>query len=716
MLALLAGVSAYFASVELPEIDPLAQTSYICMADVAEGCTPENAMAKLQGKDTENRTNVRLDELPEHVVNAVIAVEDRDFFEHRGVNPMSIGRALYRDLRGDGVQQGGSTITQQFVKNAFLGSERSLSRKVKEAVLSLKLEQRMSKEEILEGYLNKIYFGRNAHGVAAASHAYFGKDVREIGLAEAAFLAGVIRAPELAEPEKHPEEAARRRKTALVAMQEEGYITAEQAAEADAVPLEEPHLRPRRELKLIDTLKGADWGTPYITFYVKHELRQLGYSDEQIEAGGLRVYTSIDPEMQKAAWEAVTSTLTDPDDPEAALVAVDNQGLVRAMVGSRHPYEAGVHENNYAVRGLGSSGRQTGSTFKVFALAAALRDGYSLDSRFEAPAKYETDWINGDTGEPWVVSNYDPTGPEKVLDLYDATKTSSNTVYAQLILKLGAQSVADLAERLGVTGGEELAPNPSIVLGSSESTPIEMAGAYSTFANRGEYIEPDIITRVEQVDQDGNTSVLYERTANKQVIFPQSVADKVNHTLQGVIKEGTGTGADIGKPAAGKTGTAQANRDAWFAGYTPTLTAVVWMGYPEGQITMENVQGVRTVTGGSLPATIWRKFMSVATGDSVDAFVDVSPEDLRAGEVINSELLTTEEQATTTTIEEPPEPDTTTTVPGRRGRGRGPNWPTTSSTTEPPDDPPDEDPPDDGSGDRPGRPTWPPTSQTHTGQ
>src|SRR5690606_10664881 len=257
MLALLAGVSAYFASVELPEIDPLAQTSYICMADVAEGCTPENAMAKLQGKDTENRTNVRLDELPEHVVNAVIAVEDRDFFEHRGVNPMSIGRALYRDLRGDGIQQGGSTITQQFVKNAFLGSERSLSRKVKEAVLSLKLEQRMSKEEILEGYLNKIYFGRNAHGIAAASHAYFGKDVREIGLAEAAFLAGVIRAPELPEPEKHPEEAARRRKTALVAMQEEGYITAEQAAEADAVPLEEPHLRPRRELKLIDTLKGA---------------------------------------------------------------------------------------------------------------------------------------------------------------------------------------------------------------------------------------------------------------------------------------------------------------------------------------------------------------------------------------------------------------------------------------------------------------------------
>ncbi|MFP3901815.1 MAG: transglycosylase domain-containing protein, partial [Acidimicrobiia bacterium] len=696
-LALLAAVGAVFASTELPEMDRLAQSSYICAADVAEGCEAGNAMAKLQ--DEENRTNVGFDDLPDELVQAVIAVEDRDFFEHKGIDPMGIARALYRDVRGRGFTQGGSTITQQFVKNTFLSPERALTRKVKEAVLSVKLEQQMSKEEILEGYLNTIYFGRGAYGVAAASQAYFGKDVSEIGLAEATYLAGLIRAPALAEASEHPKEARRRRRTALEAMEEEGYITSDHVAMIDAVPFEEPYVRPLDKVRLVETLKHAKYGTPYVTMFVKQELKRLGFSDQEIETGGLRVYTSLRYKMQEAAWDAVTSTLTDPEDPEAALVAVDDQGLVRAMVGSRRLFEPGKSENNFAVRSLGSDGRQTGSIFKAVALAEAVRLDISLDSRFKAPAELEIPgWLDED-GNPQAVRNY-AESEQGVLNIYEATKQSSNTAYAQLMMELGPQRVADLAERLGIGGGEELDPNPSLVLGTASTTPLEMAGAFSTFPNRGVYKRPEIVTRVEQVDQEGNVTLLYQRQVTEERILPEAKADLINHTLQGVIEDGTGTGADIGKPAAGKTGTAQNNWDAWFAGYVPKLTAVVWMGYPEGNVPMENVQGVSTVTGGSLPASIWQRFMSVASGDSADEFVKVPPEALEAGQVLNEDLLTSKEAATTTVLPfghlrpgegrepgrgRPGRTTTTTTTPttSTSWGGGSPTWtgPTTTDTS-----------------------------------
>ncbi|HEX6237520.1 MAG TPA: transglycosylase domain-containing protein [Acidimicrobiales bacterium] len=675
-LALLAAVGAVFASTELPTMDRLAQSSYICAADVTEGCGVDNAMAKLQGD--ENRTNVSFDDLPDELIQAVVAVEDRDFFEHKGIDPMGIARALYRDVRGQGFTQGGSTITQQFVKNTFLSPERALTRKVKEAVLSVKLEQRMSKEEILEGYLNTIYFGRGAYGVGAASRAYFGKDVRDIGLAEAAYLAGLIRAPALADPFEHPDEARRRRHTALEAMEQEGYITAGHVAMVDAVPFEKPYVLPKESVKLIETLKGN--GTAYVTMYVRQELKRLGFTDQQIDTGGLRVYTSLRYEVQKAAWDAVTGTLTDPDDPEAALVAVDDQGLVRAMVGSRRSFDPEKNANNFAVRGLGSDGRQTGSIFKVVALAQAVRRDISLDSRFKAPSELEIPgWLDED-GNPQPVQNY-AESEQGVLNIYEATKQSSNTAYAQLMMELGPQSVADLAERMGIGGGEELEPNPSLVLGTANATPIEMAGAFSTFPNRGVYRRPEIVTRVEQVDEDDNVTLLYQRQVTEERILPEAKADLVNHTLQGVIEDGTGTGADIGKPAAGKTGTAQKNWDAWFAGYVPKLTAVVWMGHKDGNIPMENVQGVSTVTGGSLPATIWQRFMSVATGDSADEFVKVPPEALEAGQVLNEDLLTSKEAATTTVL--PPFGQLSPGQGDQPGRGRPGRSATTTTTLTP---------------------------------
>jgi penicillin-binding protein 1A len=701
MLAATVGVGVVFAQTELPQVEALTQSGYICAADVQAGqCTAQNAMARMAAKvgdDDGDRINVAYQELPQVLIDAVIATEDRDFFEHQGIDPVGITRALYRDLRGQGVQQGGSTITQQYVKTAFdLTREKSITRKINEAVLSVKLEREMTKQEILEGYLNMIYFGRGAYGIGAASQAYFGLDVRDpkFGVAEAAFLAGLIRAPNLAEPSKHPEEAARRRHTALAAMKDEGYITAEEAEAADAVALTEPYVRPFGSLKLVDTLRGARdpgyIGTDYVTGYVKEELLRLGFSDQDITSGGLRVYTSLNYELQTAAWQAVTSTLVNPNDPEAALVAVDDQGLVRAMVGSRNHFNGADHANNYAVAGPGRPGRQTGSIAKPLALAEAVRRGFSLESRFDAQGQmtFDSPEALDAVGKPWEVGNYSESDAG-VLDLMEATKQSSNTFFAQLMLELGPQSVADLAEQLGIGGGKQLAPNASMVLGTTEASPLVMAGMYSTFANRGVYKAPEIVTRVEQMDQDGKPTVVYERqVAERRVLSPEQ-ADLVTHALRGPLEPGgTGSRADFGKPAAGKTGTAQHNWDAWFAGYVPKLTAVVWMGYPDGSIPMENIEGFATVTGGSLPAEMWRRFMEVATANTNDQFVDPTAEQIAAGTVINEGELHTADETTTTAppMTLPPFP-----FPGGGGGGPGggggrptttaPNSTTTSSDT-----------------------------------
>jgi membrane peptidoglycan carboxypeptidase len=735
MLAIVCGLGVIVSQTELPEIGELGQASYICARGIEENtCGAGNAMTRLQA-DNENRTIVPLDEVPEVVVNAIIAMEDRDFFEHDGLNPAGIARALFQNVKGGEVSQGGSTITQQYVKNVFeLSTERAWSRKITEAVLSIKLEQQMSKAEILEGYLNTIFFGRDAHGVAAASQAYFGIDVREITEpGQAALLAGVIRAPASAEPTKYPDEAARRRMTALVAMQEEGYLTADEVAAAAYQPVAEPWITPYTGVKLTETLRGGSvgddyMGTDYLSSYITAELQRVlpeRFTDEQIARGGLRIYTSLDYEMQREAWRAVTSTLFNDDDPateawegdpEASMVAVDDQGLVRAMVGSRHEYTPGTYETNYAVRSTGSDGFQPGSTFKPLVLAEALREGYSLRSRFNAQGKMELEGWNNN-GEQATVSNYSESDAG-VMDMIEATAQSSNTAYAQLMLSLGIDQnsdldgdgemavegpdkVAELAESMGYGGSEGIAEprrTPAMALGAVETTPLEMAGVYSTFANRGMYRRPEIITRVEQVNAEGEITLLYQRQVAEKRVLSESTADLVTHALQGVINGGTGEGANIGKPAAGKTGTSQNNVASWFAGYVPRLTAVVWMGYPEtgwddpstpGFDNLlwpmnENgrpVQG-RAATGGSFPATIWKKFMAAVTVDMNDAFMQLSPEQIAVGEAINEgELLTTEEQATTI----PSIPDLPD-LPGRPGRPGRPGSTTTTadpSTTDP---------------------------------
>jgi penicillin-binding protein 1A len=667
---LLTGIGYVLSNVPLPEDDPLRQTTFICSSAVTEQCGPNNAIAKLSAE--EDRVNVRLDDVPEVLVQAVLAAEDRDFFAHGGIDPVGIGRALFADLRNRHAKQGGSTITQQYVKTVYLSRERTVTRKVKEAVLAVKLERELTKKEILERYLNAVYFGRGAYGVQAAARAYFDKDVAGVSLADAAYLAGLIRSPESADASRDQNEATRRRLTVLDAMLDEGWVDQAAHDEAAAQPWTPGQtFRARTTKEGLGTVAGSEYGTEFFVEHVRQVLIAK-YGEDVLYGGGLRVYTTIDLALQQAAYQAVAEVLDRPDDPAGALVAVDDKGEVKAMMGGRHFGQGeGETEVNYALgkRG-GGSGRQAGSSFKPFVLATAVTQGVSVRSVFQAPGQIVLPKANN--GADWKVRNYGGT-PQGVLDIVGATKVSSNTVFAQLMLEVGPKNVVNLAHEMGIE--TDLPEVNSLVLGTGEVSPYEMASAYSTLARRGVHIDPTVITKVEQVDESGNVTVLMQASPASTRVLSEQESDIVTTCLQGVIQGGTGGAANIGRSAAGKTGTTQENRDAWFAGYTPKLTAVVWMGYPGGkrdEVTppMDNVHG-KAVTGGSFPAEIWARFMRNAL-EGVDSgtlhTVSSFP-----GTILNPTLeLPTSTSSTSSTVapastsstvkKKKPKPTTTTSV------------------------------------------------------
>ncbi len=527
---------------------------------------------------------------------AAVAAEDRNFYRHKGISMAGVVRAAFVNLFAGEIKQGGSTITQQYVKNAFVGRQRTFTRKAREAVIAMKLERTWDKNEILTAYLNTIYFGRGAYGIQAAARAYFAVDASRLNLEQAALLAGIIRAPEALDPSRKPEAAKKARARVLRAMAEERFITEDERAVAAAA-----------EFKILPRRVAFTGSAPYFLEAVRRELvRRFG--ETVVLRGGLRVQTTLNSTMQQAAEQAVRKTLDRPTDPETALVSVDPKtGSVRAMVGGRDFVK---RKFNMATQAR----RQPGSAFKPVILAALLEQGGTLNDRFRAPGT-----ITLDTGgQTWKLSNYDRKNYGS-LSVLDATANSVNTVYAQMILQAKPEAAVDIAKRLGITS--ELEPVAALALGTEEVTPLELTGAYATLANDGKRARVHLIARVD--DAGGRERYRFSESATEEI--PQRVARLVTQALERVIESGTGTRADIGRPAAGKTGTTENHRDAWFAGYTPDLATAVWMGFPDGTKTMQNVRGMKVV-GGSFPARIWKAFMMEALeGVPPQAFPD--PED-----------------------------------------------------------------------------------------
>lgn len=665
-VAAMAGVWLVLSSIALPDRDEqLAETTFICTREVVKDCNEDTATAQLSGE--ENRILVDYEELPDVLIDAVLAAEDQDFFNHNGIDPVGITRAAYADIRGRTESvQGGSTITQQYVKNVFLTNERTLVRKLKEAVLAVKLEDELDKEEILERYLNTVYFGRGAYGVEAASKVYFGKDVSLLNIPEAAYLAGLIRAPETADAEFNPEEATFRRTSVLDNMLEEGYITAEEHMLASTQPwVINPFglgtLLPRVQVDTLGNVRGREYGTEYFAEYVRQQLVEIFNGDEErVYGGGLRVYTTLDHEWQRQAYETVTSTLR-PEDPSASIVAIGARGRVRAMMGGTNFTESEV---NLAVGGEGGgSGRQPGSSFKPFALTEALRQGYSVKATLPAPSS-KTFFPYGPTGEPWTVT---AGGGQASMDLATATQFSNNVVYAGLMLEVGTANVIETASQLGVTA--EVPAAPSIVLGAGEVSVLDMASAYSTFRERGAQYDPVVIERVE----NSSGEVLWEVDATPEQVISEDVADTVTYALERVVDSGTGTRANqLSQDIAGKTGTTDDNKDAWFVGYTCDVTAAVWMGNvgSEGRAVepMTNVQGVR-VEGGNFPAGMWAEFMTridpLVESDCRFEDVDDFPgeKDFKDGDEETTETVIVAESPAGPTETAPPATTPQTTLP-----------------------------------------------------
>ena len=588
--AALAGGCRYTSDLRLP--DQQAVSSQVLWAD-------GSLLTTLHTE--KDREPVPLAGVASSLPTAVVAIEDERFFEHDGVDARGVLRALTHDVQKGDVVEGGSTITQQYVRAVMLGRERDLERKLREAVMAVQLEQRYSKKTILERYLNTIYLGNGAYGVQAASRLYFGKNAKDLDLAQSAMLAGVIRAPESYNPFTHPDLALARRNEVLDRLATLGRAPADQLDAARATPL---GLDPHR-----------DTGRSPAGHFVEQVRRfilgnaEFGVTEDQrrrlLLEGGLRIHTTLDPKWQVLAEQAIQKVISRPaTDPAAALVALDPvTGAVRAYVGGAD-FFGPASNAKFDLAGQGR--RQAGSTFKPFVLATALEAGLPLRRTYNAPASI-TIPLPGQ--KPWLVNNYDGNGSGR-LDLTEATVKSVNTVYAQLIMDLGPQPVVDLAARLGVHS--PLQAVPSAALGTNGVTVLDMASGYSSLAGDGLHTDPIFVTRVTR--RDG--TVLYDAPTARQRVLPETTARTVTQVLQQVVERGTGINARIGRPVAGKTGTGEEWQDAWFVGYTPQLVAAVWVGFPDAERTMRPPTTRITVTGGSWPAQIWQLFAGAALAET----------------------------------------------------------------------------------------------------
>jgi len=543
-----------------------------------------------------NRQPVSLDSMSPWVTTATVDVEDKRFYEHGGIDWEGVVRAAVENVKSGHIVQGGSTITQQLVRNLYIGKEVSLDRKIKEACLAQKVEKAHTKDWILASYLNQVYFGNHAYGVEAAAQTYFSKHVADLNLVQAALIAGLPQAPSIYDPFQRPAEAVARRNEVLGAMYSGGDITAEQYQNAVSAPLR------LHAGQLYTRIRE-----PYFFSYVREQLIAK-YGANTVRGGGLKVYTTIVPRFQKLATQAMQSTLNLKTDPASALVSINpKNGAIRAMTAEI----PGKKNNQFNLAAQGR--RQAGSSFKTFVLTEAIREGINPDTTMYMSAPFH--WQPDPSSEAWDVSTFDGSfyGPSSITQ---STLRSDNSVYARLTLDLGPEKIVTLAHQMGIK--TKLEPVASIGLGSNSVGVLEMASAYATIAAGGIYSEPMAIRKVLLPSGEVDRGAGWGRVKQKRV-FSDGVAYQVARILKMNVQAGTGVGANPGFVAGGKTGTTDDFGDAWFAGITTTASTVVWVGYPNAKIPMTSVHGIR-VAGGTFPATIWRLFM-------VGAFANNPPSD-----------------------------------------------------------------------------------------
>jgi penicillin-binding protein 1A len=548
-----------------------------------------------------NRQPLPLSKISPWLPEATVAIEDARFWQHGALDYQGIARAFYQDVTKGHIVQGGSTITQELVRNLYIGNpQRTLSRKLKEACLAEKEYQKLTRKQILAEYLNEVFYGRHAYGAQAGARTYFSKGASKLTLVQAALLAGLPQAPTTDDPITNPHAALARRNEVLRAMWKNGYIDEAKLRSALHKGLQ---LRPGHIYQRLLQPNFFGWATQQLTAH---------FGRRTVELGGLNVRTTLDMRLQGLAQHAVSSVLHTPTDPAAAIVSIDpSTGAVKAMV-DYLPSGAQM-QFNFATQGH----RSTGSAFKPITLATALAQGDSLYSTFYGPPQLNIiDPQCATNNGPWDVHNF-ADEEAGTMNLLDATANSVNTIFAQLVAKAGVRNVMAMAHRLGVTepsNSRYFKQACAITLGAVGFTPLELTDVYATFANGGVRHYPQAF----EVVRGPNGKVIKGSrlsTKGQRAITP-NVAAQLTYALQGVVQHGTGTAAALGaRPVAGKTGTAENFQDAWFCGYVPQLATCVWVGYPKGEISLYNVEGVGEVAGGTLPAEIWRKYMEGAVSN-----------------------------------------------------------------------------------------------------
>ncbi|WP_309135943.1 transglycosylase domain-containing protein [Brevibacterium oceani] len=597
-----------YASTDIPEpnLEATGQTSTIYYSD---GKTP------IGQYKVEDRKSVEIDEISEPMQKAAIAAEDTSFYENRGISIKGLSRAVV-GVATNKYAGGGSTITQQYVKNFYLTNEHSFDRKVKEMFISLKIDQQQSKDQILANYLNTIYLGRRSYGVEVAAQNYFDKPASELNLSESALLAAMIQRPGAADPSDDPGAYQDRFDYVVKNMVKEGFITEEQAAKVKM-----PEVRKQNKESSLSGQKGYMWD-----FVRREALKKLDIDEAQLDRGGYNIVTTFDKDRMKAAEKAIkTLPQQQPEGMQAGLVSIDpDNGGIEAFYGGKNYLDQAFNAST-------QSHVQAGSTFKPFALVAGLENGVRLTDSY--PGASPTT-LNND-GTPWTVNNFGGSsyGP---VSLLKATQSSINTAYAALNVQVGPDKTVDVAERAGLsanctdkemkagnTGGCSigLTPNPSNVLGTPSVKPIDMASAYATFAANGVHHETHAIKKINQGAEDKE---VYKAETKGKRVFDKAVGAETSYALQQVVNGGSGSYAqNLGRPAAGKTGTTNENKAAWFSGYTPNLaTSVVLYREVDGKSVSIGAFGGRgEVTGGSFPVQVWTDYMQQALqGEKVEQF------------------------------------------------------------------------------------------------